>query len=118
MKHVCNYFLACGNLQLKITLVQFLLPSTTWTWAVEPLSTQKLGNADLILIISPYSNMASDTNTMHISIHRSINENVSDEGVFSCALPDVLIIIKRIVIKSAIRPGIISGGMMKLGKQM
>ena len=61
--------------------------------------------------------MASDTNMMQISIHRSINENVSDEGVFSCALPDVFIIIKRIVIKSAIRPGIISGGIMKLVKQ-
>ena len=55
---------------------------------------------------------------MHIRIHRSIIENVSDDGVFPCALPDMLISIRRIVIKSAIRPGIKSGGMMKLEKQI
>ena len=54
---------------------------------------------------------------MQINIQRSINENVSDDGVFSLALPAMLISIKRTVIKSAIRPGIKSGGMMKLEKQ-
>ena len=66
----------------------------------------------------PYSNSASVTNMMHNRIHRSIIENVSDDGVFPCALPDMLISIRRIVIKSAIRPGIKSGGMMKLEKQI
>ena len=66
----------------------------------------------------PYSKRASVTKMMHIRIHRSIIENVSDDGVFPCALPDMLISIRRIVIKSAIRPGIKSGGMMKLEKQI
>ena len=53
---------------------------------------------------------------MHIRIHRSIIENVPDDGVSSRALPDMLISIRRIVINNAILPGIKSGGMMKLGK--
>ena len=46
--------------------------------------------------------------------HRSIRENESEVGVFSLALPDVLINMSRVVIKSAIRPGIRSGGIEKL----
>ena len=94
--------------QLQVTFVQFLPPSNTCACAAGPLLLY------LILMTRPYSKRASETKMMQIRIHRSIIENVSDDGVFLCASPEMLMSIKRIVIKSAIRPGIKSGGIMKL----
>ena len=100
------------HVNMQVTFGQSVQLSIRCTSADGPLSLY------LIFITRPYSNKASVTKMMHIRIHRSIIENVSDEGVFPWALPDMLISIRRIVIKSDIRPGIKSGGMMKLEKQI
>ena len=51
---------------------------------------------------------------MEVNTQRSKIEKVSEDGVFWCAVPDLLMSIKRIVINSDILPGIKSGGIIKL----
>ena len=62
-----------------------------------------------------YSNMANVTKMVHNPSQISIRERLSEAGVFSLALPDMLINMRSVVIKMDILPpGNISGGIEKL----
>ena len=66
------------------------------------------------LMTMAYSNRANVTNTVHKSSQRSIRVKVSEAGALSLALPEVLISIRRVVTRSDILPGSMSGGIKKL----
>ena len=61
-----------------------------------------------------YSNMANVTKMVHNPSQISIRERLSEAGVFSLALPDMLINMRSVVIKMDILPGTRPGGIEKL----
>ena len=61
-----------------------------------------------------YSNMARATKMVHRPSQISIRERLSEAGVFSLALPEILIKMRSVVIKIDILPGTRSGGIEKL----
>ena len=63
-----------------------------------------------------YSNMASVTKMIHKPSQMSIRERLSEAGVFSLALPEILISMRSAVIKIDILPGTRSGGIEKLNE--
>ena len=61
-----------------------------------------------------YSNIARVTKMVHNPSQMSIRERLSEGGVFSLALADMLINIRSVVIKIEILPGTRPGGIEKL----
>ena len=71
----------------------------------------------LILTTKANSNIANATKMVHVSSQRSIKEKLSETGVFCLAAPEMLISMRRVVIRRDILPGSKLGGIKKLERK-
>ena len=63
------------------------------------------------------SNIDNATKIMQVISQRSMREKVSETGVFCLAVPEMLINMSRVVMRSDILPGSKPGGIKKLKRK-
>ena len=96
-----------------LTFVHRLCPLNSTCRLCSPVLTWPLLEY-LILMTMAYSKRAMATNMVQVSSHRSMREKVPKTGDFSLADADMLMSMRRVVMRRDILPGTSSDGIKKL----